>query len=74
MKIAVCNCCGKTFDDNDYVNGGQITDNLSGMDDFDLCATCYNKIMNVIIPHCKVKPFLGEWENGEDENCDEDGV
>ena len=72
MKVQICNFCGKLFDDNDYINGGQIVDNLTGQDDFDICEGCYQKIMQVLLPHCKIPPFQGEFEDGDDENDNED--
>lgn len=72
MNIKICNFCEKEFDTDDYVNGGQIIDNLSGMKDFDMCQDCYHKIMKILLPRCKIKPFEAEWEDEDDENYDED--
>lgn len=70
MDIKICNFCSKEFDSNDYINGGSITDNLTGLDDFDMCSNCYHKILKLLIPRCKIEPFMDECENDDDEDED----
>lgn len=65
MDIKICNFCGKQFDENDYINGGSIIDNLTESNYIDMCENCYHKIMPMLSHHCEIQPYMDD-ENDED--------
>lgn len=65
----VCNMCGKDFDKCDEqekfgmhyrVGYGSVHD--FEVIDLDLCCHCFDKVMDWLIPQCKISPITGEYE------------
>lgn len=69
MTGTYCNICGKKFSAEDEYTGGFIHDGLTGSEDFDFCANCYEKLLNSLVPQCKFEPFQDVEEyDGQDES------
>ena len=71
MTGTYCNICGTKMTQSDYQYGGFIRDGLTGSEDFDLCADCYEKLLNSLIPPCKYKPFQDVEEYDDQDESDD---
>ena len=71
MTLKKCNMCGKSFDMwDDYANFGMSYEIGYGSKhdgeslDLDLCCDCFDRVMDIITPMCKLPP----WRESASEN------
>lgn len=76
----VCNVCGKAFDELDRQENFGFDYHVGYGSRYDLshlkahiCIDCFDKLMDRLIPLCKISPDQGEYAlRGEEELCAED--
>lgn len=62
-----CTMCGKLFDEYDYQENNCFTKHVGYGSKYDLhkltlnlCTTCFDKILNFVVPQCKENPLQEE--------------